>query len=275
MTMDEDNSVRKAAAATPNAPVEEAITALMKREERMAYIIDLLTNMPVKALRDLVQDEEASVRDVVATNSNTPVAVLRVLAKDEEASVRQRVAANSNTPVKALRDLVQDEEASVRQRVAANSNTPVKALRVLAKDEEASVRRRVAANSNTPAAVLRVLLQDGSWFVRRAVAANPNIVTDRTLILEHKFEYHLPESKDEVLRVRVHLYRLHDRVFKEIIIVVSTYFSPIFIADEVEEVPQDALEMYRDGIKTIARELRGHEMNDQVCRAGSLTTRSG
>ena len=147
-------------------------------------------------LRQLAEDDEATVRRAVLDNPNCPVEVLILLEGDTskrlsydakitlsrhpQASadtlqrlaaeplldIRMNVAAHAATPPDALTRLAQDEDALVRRNVAGNANAPDEALMILSGDKDRRIRLKLASSVRTPEESLRRLTGDGDSEVR-------------------------------------------------------------------------------------------------------------
>lgn len=139
-----------------------------------------------RILEQLVEDEEAAVRQAVASNPNLPPVLVWTVAEECPAAVLSNPARQvwemenpgllHEVPLDALKALLKSEQAPtqwlrwgsthedgvVRRAVAANPSTPAEILESLAGDEEVQVRRRVSRHANAPTAVLDLLMTAGS-----------------------------------------------------------------------------------------------------------------
>ena len=90
------------------------------------------------------------VRAAIAQNPNVPIKLLKNLIEDDEYEIYLAAAKNPNTPIEIFQQLSQHNSSDIRIAVAQNPNTTLELLEILAKENDTSIRAAVLINPKLP-----------------------------------------------------------------------------------------------------------------------------
>jgi rubrerythrin len=119
-------------------------------------------NLPTEIAKELVSNDNWTVRVALAENENLDQEVIKSLSSDPAAIVRTTVAGRADLPKETLEKLRDDESRHVRIAVSGNSNVSTETVCLLAGDADAVVRAVAASHPKLPESLKRAMEKAGA-----------------------------------------------------------------------------------------------------------------